>query len=209
MGSIKERLRDRALHRRLQKQRARKEVKAWEAAGRPIPPPQSYKHQVIRRIASRHQATILVETGTLAGGTLVACLDDFERLFSIELSEALYAAASERLAFTQKVQLYLGDSATELPKILRGLNCPAVFWLDAHYSGDGTARAEIDTPIENELKLIASHNVTKHIIAIDDIRHFDGTDGYPTFIELTNLSNELWPNHRLSVDLDILTIEPK
>jgi hypothetical protein len=136
----------------------------------------------------------------------MACCDDFRELYSIELSSELFELAQRRLASYQKITLLEGNSATELPKILSRLSEPTLFWLDAHYSGEETARADTDTPIANELQAIFRHPVKKHVILIDDARCFNGRSGYPT---LDEMKSECPPTWHLSVESDVIILEPQ
>ena len=206
--SLKVLLRDRALHRWLQRRRDRAILREWETAGCPPPPPQAFKQALIRQMAVRHGIRVLVETGTNWGGTIAACLGDFHTLYSIELSDELFAAAQQRFARHRQVRLHHGDSAKELPRILEQLKEPALFWLDAHYSGDGTARADIDTPIAQELKAISRPPMPGHVILIDDARCFDGTNDYPTLENCRTLAAQFWPQHNVTVEDDIVRITP-
>ena len=205
---IKAHLRDNALHRWVQRRRNNATLRRWESAGRPMLPPQAFKQALIRQMAARHGIRILVETGTNWGGTLAACLGDFHTLYSIELSDELFATAQQRFAGHRKVRLHHGDSAKELPRILAELKEPALFWLDAHYSGDGTARADLDTPIVQELKTVSQHPVPGHVILIDDARLFDGTNGYPTMTAAREISAKFWPGSQFTLDSDVIAIAP-
>ena len=55
-----------------------------------------------------------------------------------------------------------------------------LFWLDGHYSGEGTGGCDEVCPIIAELRLIAQSKRKDHCILIDDARLFIGEDGYPT-----------------------------
>lgn len=48
------------------------------------------------------------------------------------------------------------------------------FWLDGHYSGGVTFSGKLETPILEELKIIANHldNFNKVCILVDDVRCF-------------------------------------
>ena len=78
----------------------------------------------------------------------------------------------------------LGDSGALIRDVLAGLDEPALFWLDAHYSGTGTARGIEDSPILGELDSILSHRIRDHIVIVDDAREFIGENGYPTIRHL-------------------------
>jgi hypothetical protein len=125
-----------------------------------------------------------------------AVVGRFDRIFSIELDDQWYAKAVGRFAARRDVTLLHGDSSVRLCEVLAGLREPALFWLDAHYSGPATARGPLDSPIAWELELIAAHPVRGHVILIDDIREFNGSGGYP---EADALAAELRRNHPADV----------
>src|ERR1043166_4962902 len=82
---------------------------------------------------------ILVETGSFYGAGIERALDaGFEQVYSIEISEEFYNRCSRRFRYDKRVQVLLGKSADHLPELVRQLNHPAVFFLDAHPSGPGT-----------------------------------------------------------------------
>jgi hypothetical protein len=151
----------------------------------------------------------LVETGTNRGHTVAASLGTFDIIYSIELLDELFDYCQRRFARRKKVRLRCGDSVSELPRILSELNEPALFWLDAHYSGEGTARGEQDTPIMRELQAISEHHIQAHVILIDDARCFDGRNDYPTLESCLALAARLWPAHRSSVEDDVIRITPR
>jgi hypothetical protein len=206
--TIKDRLRDSALHRWLCQRKDTAELAEWENQGHPQPPPQAFKRWMIQDIARRSGMRVMVETGTNFGHTVAASLSSFEIIHTVELFDPLYENAQRRFARFPKVKLHHGDSAHELPLILAELREPALFWLDAHYSGDGTARAAIDTPIVQELQTISNHAVKNHVILIDDARLFDGTNGYPTMDDCRASVSGFWPAHQFSVENDVISITP-
>jgi len=71
--------------------------------------------------------------------------------------------------FDGKLKLINGDSVKELKKLLKTIDEPCCFWLDAHAGASKYARGDIDVPLLNELEVIKNHHIKNHIIAIDDI----------------------------------------
>jgi len=61
--------------------------------------------------------------------------------------------------------LHCGSSADLLWDIIKSIDEPITFWLDAHY---------VETPILQELVAIKSHHIKTHTILIDDVRLFGG-----------------------------------
>src|SRR6266567_3387631 len=66
------------LGRRLLERQQRAQVERWKKAGRPAPPPDLIKHDVIRSYAQRFRLRAMVETGTFVGDTPDALHQDFD-----------------------------------------------------------------------------------------------------------------------------------
>jgi hypothetical protein len=167
--------------------RARRKRRAWLTAGRPLPVPSSIKHEILGDHADRYGLHTLVETGTFRGGTIEALRDRFARIYSIELDDTLYERARRRFADVPHVTILHGDSALMLPTVLAMLGEPALFWLDGHYSGPGTAKGRRETPIEEEIRAVLAHPVAGHVILVDDARVFGSWPDYPTIDEFRRL----------------------
>lgn len=148
----------------------------WESRGKPYPPPGLVKQENLRNIA-KGRAEIFIETGSLVGDTLFALKGEFKKLYSIELDPFLFSVVKRRFADAPHVEIIQGDSAVEIPKLVPQIEEPAIFWLDGHYSGEGTGRAEKDTPISEEIECVLSHPY-QHVMVIDDLRLF-GSGDYP------------------------------
>jgi hypothetical protein len=164
----------------------KKKIKKWITNGKIPPPPQEYKHQIIRIFAQKHNCKIFIETGTYKGETLYTMKDFFDELHSIELSDLLYKKALGVFRGIPHVSLIHGDSGKQLKLLLKKIKHPALFWLDAHYSGGITVKGKQETPIMSEVKTIFSHNL-KHTILIDDARCFVGKNDYPTLEQLAGI----------------------
>lgn len=137
------------------------------------------KHEVLRSYARRfpHLRTF-IETGTADGSTTAALVSEFDRVFTIELDHAVYLHNVRRFAQDHRVTCLHGDSTTVLKELLLGLNGePAMYWLDAHFSGG--ARGRVDTPIEAELREVFWRGGPK-VVLIDDARLFGTDPAYPT-----------------------------
>jgi hypothetical protein len=176
----------------------------WQIRGRPLPPPHVVKQLAILRYQSARRFRTLIETGTFTGEMVDAMRPHFDRIISIEMSPQIYDTVSRRFADDPRVRLLLGDSATELPRVLDALDHPALFWLDGHFMGAGTARAEEDSPVRAELSALLRHPVRGHLILIDDARLFRGMDGYPTLSELEAWVARERPGSRVDVRDDII-----
>lgn len=161
--------------------RDRRQIRRWEAAGRPNPPPHRVKQQNIKGLARQYGLTTFVETGTFHGQTLEEMCDRFQRLYSIEIDDTLYRAAAEKFAPHRHITVLHGDSGTLLAELLPTLRGQKkLFWLDGHYSGSGTGRADADTPVIAELDHIHRYcEGDDFVIMIDDAREFGTNPDYP------------------------------
>jgi hypothetical protein len=88
------------------------------------------------------------------------------------------------------VSILQGNSASVLRELLPRITTPALFWLDAHYSGGTTAKADLISPLEVELSSIFAHPlVLRHVILIDDAQKLGKDDGYPTLESIRRLAD--------------------
>jgi len=175
-------------------------------------------------------AKVMVETGTYHGAMVEKLIRCFEEIMSVELSEECLAIAKTRVERQDrfkrirgvppaKTNLVHGNSVDVLPSFLDFLlepKRPAVFWLDAHYSGGITSKLEEqDCTAMEELIMILDHPSSYnedprellHVILIDDARTM-GTRGYPTIAEITSAARERKDNIRVKVEDDIIQISP-
>jgi len=177
----------------------------WMRGGCSAPAPHAIKMSVVRSYLRRYNLRQFVETGTYLGDTLEYIAREGVGCASIELSEQLHAKAMWRFTGFENVNLILGDSAQEMPKLLARLGMPALFWLDGHYSGGFTAKGEKDSPIMAELEAIYNHPVAGHVILIDDARCFDGTNDYPHLDDLLRKMKEEG-RYKSEVSMDIIRL---
>src|SRR5690348_10562472 len=74
-----------------------------------------------------------VETGTCHGGSAyTAFRAGFKEIYSIENDPEFFASATEKLKGYRRIKLRFGDSSTDLWEIIKGIDKPITFWLDAH-----------------------------------------------------------------------------
>lgn len=149
---------------------------------------------------------IMVETGTFIGATTDYASKHFEKCITIELDPVLYQKAVQRFKDRKNVQVYHGDSGQMLRSLIKQIDQPAIFWLDAHYCGDNTAKGGSNSPIIDEILTILSDPTKGHIILIDDARMFLGFDGYPSIRQLAKLVQRIGSGHELRVSDDIIKI---
>jgi hypothetical protein len=180
----------------------------WIESGKPVPPPDLYKHQTIKAYGERFHLDTLIETGTFYGGTVWSVRNHFSRIISIELSQTLYERAKKMFESLEHISIIKGDSSKVLPMVLDLMNKPCLFWLDGHYSAGITACGDIQTPIIQEIEAIFAHPVKQHVILIDDARLFVGKDDYPKLDEFIQHIKSI--NNSLNVEVvdDIIRITP-
>lgn len=129
------------------------------------------KKDLVVDLGEVYKINTFVETGTAHGDlTAHAARSHYDLVHTIEMQQEYYDFAKAKLSRFPYVFCHLGNSSDVLPKIVAGLDgASAVYFLDAHYSGPGTARADVDTPIVEELNTIGKG---KNVIVIDDARLF-------------------------------------
>lgn len=186
----------------------RGKIRDWRAQGCPPPAPDLVKYHVIGDYARRYRTPVLIETGTFYGNAIFTLRRDFREIHSVELAPALHELNVRELGHLPHIHLHLGDSAKVLPRLIRGLRDPALFWLDGHFCAGPSARASSDTPISAELDQLLRQPVGNHVVLIDDARLFVGRDGYPSIAELREIVRRHRPAATFEVDLDIIRVAP-
>ena len=180
----------------------------WLRQGKPVPPPHLVKQRCVLQYGRRFNLRVLVETGTYRGEMVHALRAAFREIYTIELGQELYAEAQRMFAPFPHIHVLQGDSTKVLRDVLSRIEEPCLFWLDAHYSGKGTALADRETPVLGELDCIFSHAVKGHVILIDDARCFNGNNDYPPLAEIKAYVNERRPDQLCEVHNDIIRIYP-
>lgn len=113
-----------------------------------------------------------VETGTYMGETILRFVNEFNRLFTIELSETLYNNFNLIDYDRTKLKSILGDSSIVLNKVIKEIEGKTIFFLDGHYSSGNTAKGLKDVPLNEEIKHINDLFIYDGLIIIDDLRLF-------------------------------------
>jgi len=182
-----------------------KQLAEWEKNGRQSPPPHIVKQKAIDDYRKKYGFEILVETGTYLGDMVEAQRDKFKRIYSIELSERLFAKAKRRFKAFAHITILQGDSGIVLNKLVPEIDQPAIFWLDGHYSGGITALGAKECPVPEELNSILESKFD-HVILIDDARLFNGTNDYPTIGEINALLQAKGKSFNIETKDDIIRI---
>ena len=184
-----------------------KAINKWKNSGCPLPPPHIVKQKTIWEYQKKYNYTTFVETGTFIGTMVEAQKTRFKKIISIELGDDLYIKAKKRFEKDKHIMIVHGDSSKILPKILKELREPIIFWLDGHYSGGITVKGDKECPIFDELDAIFESKQSNHIILIDDARCFVGEGDYPTIEELTKYVLSKNNNYEVVVKNDIIRCE--
>lgn len=142
----------------------------------------SFSHtieQTLKDISEKYNLSVFVETGTFKGTTTLIASKIFKSVYTIELSEELYEAAKEKFKDIKNIKCLHGDSPLVLASLINELDENAVFFLDAHWAGELTKRKEVDSPLLEELSVLAERNEThKDVIIIDDVSFFGKKDEF-------------------------------
>lgn len=151
----------------------------WRSAGDEGSTCPLQKRYSLFDLLQAHNLRLVVETGTFLGDTAAFLSARGFDVITIELDPKLAALARQRFAGNRRVQPIEGDSGTRLPTVVGQLTYPALFYLDAHYSGPGTGKTDVDTPITAEIDLILQRAPAGSVVAIDDARCFGTDPEYP------------------------------
>lgn len=179
-------------------------------SGKGLPPSHYQKQKVIKSYAKKFNLKTFVETGTYLGNMINSTKKTFCKIYSIELDRMFYNRAVNKFKKYEHINIIQGDSGEKLKDILKEIQEPVLYWLDAHYFGGITGKSIENTPIIRELQQIFEHNNPDDLIMIDDARHFDGNNDYPTLQQLESYSKHKNSDYNLRVvqGMIILTRKP-
>jgi hypothetical protein len=183
-------------------------LEEWENKGKPMPPPAHLKKSLMKQYAAQFDAKQFIETGTFMGDTSFEMKDVFEKVDTIELDEKLANRAKKRFENIDNVTVWQGDSGVIISKILDIMPKSTVgfFYLDGHFSGEITAKADKNTPISNEIAAIFNHS-HNHVIFIDDARlFFSNEEDYPPYDDLIIQIKKYNINAKIKIELDMILI---
>ena len=127
-----------------------------------------------------------IETGTYLGEGIEKAIiaNCFKEIYSIEIDTLRHISVKEQYTYYENISIIRGDSSKVLPALLKQINEPCTFWLDAHYMGDDAEYGKKWCPLLEELMAIKNHHIKTHTILIDDYRcmdnmHFDKERNIP------------------------------
>lgn len=177
----------------------------------------SIEEGLLELLSSKLPLTGFVETGTFRGDTLAVASRYFPELYSVEMSEGFYRAATERFRGQSGVHLNLGNSPDFLRQNRKDFTSRALlFWLDAHWCcADETAGSDSQSPLLDELQAIGSLHPFSALL-IDDARLYLSPPpephrlaDWPDFHEVVMALLALSPDHRLMVYNDTIIFYPQ
>lgn len=148
---------------------------SWSSRQFAAPSPRYIKWEVLKRNGVK--GSTWIETGTYTGDTTAFIGRLASSVISIEPDPVLARRALRRFQENHKITVYEGTSEAVLPEVLQSVSGDVTFWLDGHWSGEGTYQGVNDTPIHSECQLIASRlsKLENVSIMIDDVRCFEPT----------------------------------
>jgi glycosyltransferase involved in cell wall biosynthesis len=172
---------------------------------------------LVAALQSALPLSVLLETGTFKGDTVSALESFFDKVVSIELSEALYADAINRFADCTHVRILQGNSGDKLRELRSELQDVGVlYWLDAHWCiATNTAGELSECPLLDELQAIGKLN-NKSVVLIDDARLFlapplapHEITHWPSFHQVLTCLLAMSADHELIVINDVIAFFPK
>jgi hypothetical protein len=166
------------------------QIITWESELFAMPVPHFIKQHVVLRHVIR--GSTIIETGTHTGETSKLLSTVSNKVFTIEPDKTLYTKAHERFKGNQGIKALNGTSEEIFPNLLPRIFGDVSFWLDGHYSGEGTFKGKLDSPIKTELFEIQKNvnNFKKICVLVDDVRCFNPklteNSAYPSVEFLTD-----------------------
>lgn len=176
----------------------------WKLRGEPVRSPHLLKQHTVREYAQRYGLQVLVETGTYYGEMVAAMKTRFAAIYSVEYDHNLALRATKKFARYPHIRILEGDSQQVIPKLLKSLDQPALFWLDAGYYGWAGLQGDKQR-LTSELEAILHHEI-KHIVLMDDARGLNGENGAPTVQELKERIEAEYSGRSVEVGYDILRV---
>lgn len=142
--------------------------------------------EMILKLQNTYSIKKFIETGTYYGKTAYWASRHFDSVTTIEYSEQIYKKVTQKYAHIKNIEFRFGHTTSQLKELLLILEEPAIFWLDAHWSGGETYGKDDECPLVKEINLINQSEI-EHFILIDDARLFMAPPPLPHKIDN-------WPN---------------
>lgn len=131
-----------------------------------------------------------VETGTYKGQSAKQLAKHFKKVHTIEIFEPLFRESKNNNKDVNNIIYHFGDTIELLPNIVKSIDKPAFYFIDAHISGQDTMWNKIDRcPLLRELEIVLRNSKCKQmVIAFDDIRLFESKESW--YREWAGISKE-------------------
>ncbi len=165
------------------------------------------KQRVILSFATKGKYHNYFETGIWYSHNIIFLRKHFNKITGIELNKDFYNLSKKFFFRDKNVFILYGNSSLIIKNQLKHLKEKTLFFLDAHYSHDGTSGKKINNPIIEELKAIINHKIKNHTIIIDNLSEFiKPNKGYPKieFIKKLIKKNKYYKIFSLKNDLIII-----
>lgn len=179
----------------------------WVLRGKPARSPHLLKQKTVLATARAYQLDALVETGTYYGEMVAAMRKRFRSISTIEADAGFYALAQSMFGKYPHIRLLYGDSAMWIPKLLKDIHTPCLFWLDGGYF-IWDAKEGSNNRLMSEIDSILSHPVKQHVVLLDDARGLNGTHGTPRIEDFIGAIHAKYPERTIEVKHDIIRIYP-
>jgi hypothetical protein len=130
--------------------------------------------EIAEMLAKKHNLNTFVETGTWHGDSAEWAATRFETVITIEVIEEYYLKAVDRLSKYDNVYIFHDDSRLLLPTLIEQvIDEPALFWLDAHWTGhkDYDSNRYGKCAAGEEIAAI-NESIFEDAIMVDDARLF-------------------------------------
>jgi hypothetical protein len=172
----------------------------------------SIPQQLVNALITNIKVPNFVETGTYKGNTSIWASAYFEKVYTIEISPEFSEAASKRPDAGPNIKFITGDSKNEMPKLMKELIGPTLFWLDGHWCMNAGGK-EHECPLLDELSAIIQKQDS--IILIDDARCFLGplppphrAEDWPLIDEIFAFIKSNFPGHTTTIIDDVIVSVP-
>lgn len=154
-----------------------------------------------------------VETGTSLGLTALTAARHFRWVHTVEISPAVYGAPVPELLATHNVTRHLGNSPEIIPRILCSLDGPTLWYLDAHWCGNGPVQEPV-CPLLDEIAALGARDTSGDVVMIDNYgvlehcRPPQDQANWPSVERVIEQLNRCLPDLWITVVLDVLMARP-
>lgn len=170
--------------------------------------------EIILEIRDAYPVSHFIETGTFKGDTSYWASRLFQTVSTIENSDVLFRQVKEKYGHISNIRFYHGDTRFKLKEIVPALDSAAMFWLDAHWSGQNTYGAKDECPLLDELAIINSSRFD-HVVFIDDARLFlsppplpHGIDNWPDIAAILAVLQKTGKKRYIVIAEDVILAVP-